>query len=125
MKHISILRLLTAAGSVLSTLALLDLGGVAPLFGVEAARVLLAAGPASLALKEVVVVIGDLLDDGTPNKSFRIGLLLLLLALPLLLLLPSCSTPPQVTGTLATKDGQVTVTPEGRIVVVVEPRTAK
>ncbi len=41
------------------------------------------------------------------------------------LLLSACTTPPPVTGTFATKAGQITVHPDGRFEIVVEPRSAK
>ena len=41
------------------------------------------------------------------------------------LLLPACTTLPPVNGTVANKDGRITLTPEGRIEIVIEPRTSK
>ena len=41
------------------------------------------------------------------------------------LLLPACTTLPPVNGTVANKDGRITLTPEGRIEIVIEPRTGK
>ena len=123
MKNVTILRFLTAVGSMFSTVAALDLAGVANVFEPSTAKYLLAAGPAALAVKELVVVLGDWFDDGKPNKSFKIGVLALaLLSLPFL---ASCSAQPPVTGTFTTKDGQVIVHPSGRFEIIVEPRTAK
>ncbi|MCF7676475.1 MAG: hypothetical protein K9N23_21510 [Akkermansiaceae bacterium] len=45
--------------------------------------------------------------------------------LALLALLTSCTTPPQVSGTFTSKDGQITVHPDGRFELVVEPRSSK
>jgi hypothetical protein len=75
MNNVTILRLLTAVASGLSTLAALDLASIAQIFDPTTAKYLLAAGPASLAMKELVVVLGDLFDDGKPNQSFKIGIL--------------------------------------------------
>ena len=41
------------------------------------------------------------------------------------LLLPACTTPPPVSGTFATKAGQIKVYPDGRFEIVVEPRSGK
>jgi hypothetical protein len=124
MKNVTILRFLTAVGSALSTLAALDLAGLAPIFDPGVAAYLLAAGPAALALKEIVVVLGDWFDDGKPNRSFRVALLaaaLVILSLPLLV---SCTTPP-VDGSVGNQDGRFTLHPDGRVEIIIEPRTSK
>jgi starvation-inducible outer membrane lipoprotein len=41
------------------------------------------------------------------------------------LLMSACTTPPPVTGTFATKAGQIKVHPDGRFEIIIEPRTAK
>ena len=41
------------------------------------------------------------------------------------LFIPACSTPPPITGTFATKAGQIKVYPDGRFEIVVEPRSGK
>jgi hypothetical protein len=125
MKNVTFLRFLTAVGSMFSTVAALDLAGVANVFDPSTAKYLLAAGPAALAVKELVVVLGDWFDDGKPNKSFKVGVLCFALALLSLPFLASCSAQPPVTGTFTTKDGQVIVHPSGRFEIIVEPRTAK
>ena len=125
MKTVTILRFLTFIGSGLSTLAALDLTGVASLLEPGMAKYLLAAGPAALAVKELVVVLGDLFDDGKPNKSFKIGLFCFAMAALTLPFLSSCTTPPAVTGEFISKDGRLTVHPDGRFEIVVEPRTSK
>jgi hypothetical protein len=125
MKNVTILRFLTAIGSALSTVAALDLAGVANVFEPSTAKYLLAAGPAALAAKEFIVVLGDWFDDGKPNKSFKVGVLCFALALLSLPFLTSCATPPPVTGTFANKDGRITVHPDGRFEITVEPRTSK
>ncbi|MBN8457291.1 MAG: hypothetical protein J0M04_05565 [Verrucomicrobia bacterium] len=125
MKNITILRFLTAVGSMFSTVAALDLAGVANVFEPSTAKYLLAAGPAALAVKELVVVLGDWFDDGKPNKSFKVGVLCFALALLSLPFLTSCATPPPVTGTFANKDGRIMVHPDGRFEITVEPRTSK
>ena len=125
MKNITILRFLTAVGSMFSTVAALDLAGVANVFEPSTAKYLLAAGPAALAVKELVVVLGDWFDDGKPNKSFKVGVLCFALALLSLPFLASCSAPPPVIGTFATKDGQIIIHPDGRFEITVEPNTSK
>ena len=125
MKTVTILRFLTFLGSGLSTLAALDLTGVANLLEPEMAKYLLAAGPAALAVKELVVVLGDLFDDGKPNKSFKIGVFCIAMAVLTLPFLASCATPPAFTGEFAGKDGRFKVHPDGRVELIVEPRTSK
>jgi hypothetical protein len=119
MKKVTLLRLLTAVGSALTTLAALDLAGFAKFFEPGVAVYLLAAGPAALALKEIVVVLGDWFDDGQPNQSFKVGLFAAALVLLSLPLLASCATPPPVHG------GRFTVDPDGRVQIILEPRTSK
>jgi hypothetical protein len=125
MKTVTILRFLTFVGSGLSTLAALDLTGVASLLDPGMAKYLLAAGPAALAVKELVVVLGDLFDDGKPNKSFKIGLFCFAMAVLTVPFLASCATPPSITGEFISKDGRLTVHPDGRFEIVVEPRSGK
>jgi hypothetical protein len=125
MKTVTILRFLTFLGSGLSAMAALDLTGVASLLEPGMAKYLLAAGPAALALKEIVVVIGDLFDDGKPNKSFKLGLFCFAMAVLTLPFLASCATPPVVTGEFIGKDGRIRVNPDGRVEIIVEPRAAK
>ena len=96
MKTVTFLRFLTFIGSGLTTLAALDLTGIANLLDAGKAEYLLLAGPAALALKELVVVLGDLFDDGKPNKSFKIGLFCFAMALQTFPLLSSCTTLPMV-----------------------------
>ena len=124
MKNVTFLRFLTAVGSMFSTVAALDLAGVANVFDPSTAKYLLAAGPAALAVKELVVVLGDWFDDGKPNKSFKVGVLCFALALLSLPFLASCSAPPPVTGTFANKDGQIRIHPDGRFEIIVEPRSS-
>lgn len=122
---VPILRFLTAFGSILSTLAALDLAGFARFFDPGTAAYLLAAGPAALALKEIVVALGDWFDDGKPNKSFKVGLLAGALVLPIIPLLASCSTTPPLAGSLENHKGRFTIHPDGRVEIIVEPQTSK
>ena len=124
MKKVTILRFLTAVGAALTTLASLDLTGIAEIFDDQVALYLLATGPAALSLKEVVVSVGDWLDDGKPNKSFKIGLLCLAAAALSWPFLASCA-PQQVSGGVVTEDGRFTLRPDGRIEIIIEPRTSK
>jgi hypothetical protein len=41
------------------------------------------------------------------------------------LLLASCTNPPVIQGEFISKDGRLRVHPDGRIEIVVEPRTSK
>jgi hypothetical protein len=66
----NILRLLTAVGSAAGAISALDLGGFINLFPPETGAIILAVAGATLAVKEVVVVVGDHLDDGVRNDSF-------------------------------------------------------
>lgn len=47
--------------------------------------------------------------------------LLPILAISMLLAAASCTTIPPVTGTIVTKDGQLTIEPGGRITITIEP----
>ena len=125
MKTVTILRFLTFLGSGLTALAAADLSGIANLLDQEKAQYLLIAGPAALALKELVVVLGDLFDDGKPNKSFKLGVFCFAMAILTLPFLTSCATPPAMTGEFISKDGLIRVNPDGRVEIVVEPHTAK
>jgi hypothetical protein len=48
-----------------------------------------------------------------------------LVALVAAALLSACTTPPPVHGEFIGRDGRIRLEPDGRIVVIVEPRTAK
>ena len=125
MKTVTILRFLTFIGSGLTTIAALDLTGIANLLDQGRAQYLLLAGPAALSLKELVVVLGDLFDDGKPNKSFKLGVFCFAMAVLTLPFLTSCATPPPITGEFTSKDGTIKVHPDGRFEIIVEPRSSK
>ena len=124
MKTVTILRFLTFLGSALTTIAALDLTGIANLLDEEKAQYLLITGPAALALKELVVVLGDLFDDGKPNKSFKVGLWCVAMACICVHILSSCSALP-ASAEVITKDGSLIMQPDGRVIITVEPRNAK
>lgn len=124
MKTVTILRFLTFLGSALTTIAALDLTGIANLLDEEKAQYLLITGPAALALKELVVVLGDLFDDGKPNKSFKVGLWCAAMACICVPILSSCSTVP-TSAEVITKDGTLIMQPDGRVIITVEPLNAK
>lgn len=124
MKTVTILRFLTFLGSALTTIAALDLTGIANLLDEEKAQYLLITGPAALALKELVVVLGDLFDDGKPNKSFKVGLWCAAMACICVPILSSCSALP-ASAEVITKDGALIMQPDGRVIITVEPRNAK
>ena len=125
MKTVTTLRFLTFLGSGMSTLAALDLAGIAQLFDPTMAKYLLAAGPAALAVKELVVVLGDLFDDGKPNQSFKVGLFCLAMGVLTVPFLTSCATPPAVTGEFISNDARIRIHPDGRFEIVVDPHTSK
>jgi hypothetical protein len=124
MKTVTILRFLTFLGSALTTIAALDLTGIANLLDEEKAQYLLITGPAALALKELVVVLGDLFDDGKPNKSFKVGLWCAAMACICVPILSSCSALP-ASAEVITKDGELIMQPDGRVIITVEPRNTK
>ena len=43
----------------------------------------------------------------------------------LVLFVSACTTQPPVSGTFANKDGRITVHPDGRFEIIVEPRSSK
>jgi hypothetical protein len=124
MKTVTILRFLTFLGSALTTIAALDLTGIANLLDEEKAQYLLITGPAALALKELVVVLGDLFDDGKPNKSFKVGLWCAAMACICVPIISSCSALP-ASAEVITKDGALIMQPDGRVIITVEPRNTK
>ena len=124
MKTLTILRFLTFLGSALTTIAALDLTGIANLLDEEKAQYLLITGPAALALKELVVVLGDLFDDGKPNKSFKVGLWCAAMACICVPIISSCSALP-ASAEVITKDGAIIMRPDGRVIITVEPRNTK
>lgn len=68
----SILRVLTAVAGVATAVAGLDLLSVINILPDNVAKVVTALTiPVALAVKEVAVVIGDYVDDGERNNSFR------------------------------------------------------
>jgi starvation-inducible outer membrane lipoprotein len=48
-----------------------------------------------------------------------------LIATALALLVSACTTPPPIQGEFISKDGRIRMHPDGRIEIVVEPRTSK
>ena len=47
------------------------------------------------------------------------------LIVALVLLLPACTTPPPVCGSVESKFGGITLLPDGRIEITVNPKSAK
>ena len=43
----------------------------------------------------------------------------------LVLFASACTTPPPISGTFKTTDGQIRVHPDGRFEIIVEPRSSK
>jgi hypothetical protein len=66
----NILRTLTAIGAAASAVATLNLGGFISIMPPDVAVFILGGSAAALAVKEISVVIGDLVDDGKRNNSF-------------------------------------------------------
>ena len=50
---------------------------------------------------------------------------LISIAAALSLMLPSCTHPPAITGEFISKGGALKVHPDGRVEIIVEPRTSK
>ena len=50
---------------------------------------------------------------------------ILFLAAAFAILLSACSTPPPVSGSIASKVGAIKLLPDGRVEIVIEPRTGK
>lgn len=66
-----ILRIITAILAVCSAVAAADLGGLTSILPPQWAPYVLGASALALALKEIGVVVGDIIDDGTRNGSFK------------------------------------------------------
>jgi hypothetical protein len=66
----NILRTLTAIGAAASAVATLNLGGFISIMPPDVAVFILGGSAAALAVKEISVVVGDLVDDGKRNNSF-------------------------------------------------------
>jgi hypothetical protein len=85
-----LLRLLSVVGLVLAALASLDLTGYTALLPPAYAGKALAAGLIIAALRDLILAIGDVADDGKRNHSWQP--LVVWMVVPLFLLaLPSCS----------------------------------
>lgn len=66
-----LLRLLSVIGLILAALASLDLTGITAVLPPEYAGKALAAGLLIAALRDAVLMFGDLADDGKRNNSWR------------------------------------------------------
>lgn len=66
----NILRIVTALAALLGAASALDINGIAGALPPEYARWFTIAALASLGVKELAVVIGDLLDNGKRDNSF-------------------------------------------------------
>ena len=49
----------------------------------------------------------------------------LLVLTTLFLLVPACTTPPPVSGSISNKMGTLKLLPDGRVEIVIEPRSGK
>ena len=65
------LRILTAVGAAASAVATLNLGGFISIMPADLSVSILGGSAAALAVKEIAVVLGDYLDDGQRNNSFK------------------------------------------------------
>lgn len=100
-----LLRLLSVLGLILAALASLDLTGITAVLPPEYAGKALAAGLLIAALRDTVLMFGDLADDGKRNNSWHP--VVAWLAVPVFLMaLPSCVTQ---TKTTTAPVGTVTV----------------
>jgi len=76
-----ILTWLTAIAGIATILGGLDLTEILPLLPDHIAAMLTLALPVVITVGKIAVAIGDLLDDGLRNNSFKVGLMLLLAVL--------------------------------------------
>jgi hypothetical protein len=67
----NLLRVLTAVGAAASAVATLNLGGFISIMPPDLSVYILGGSAAALAVKEIAVVIGDFVDDGKRNSSFK------------------------------------------------------
>jgi hypothetical protein len=67
----NLLRVLTAVGAAASAVATLNLGGFITVMPPDVAVYILGGSAAALAVKELAVVLGDFIDDGKRNDSFK------------------------------------------------------
>lgn len=67
----NILRLLTAGASMATAAAVVDLTSVAQVLPDNVSKFIILVGPLCLGIKEVAVVIGDYLDNGKRDDSFK------------------------------------------------------
>ena len=67
----NVLRVITAIGAGSSAVAALNLGGLMTLFPPHISVYIIGASAGALALKEISIVIGDYIDDGNRNDSFK------------------------------------------------------
>ncbi len=81
---------LLALAGLCTVIGGLDLTQILPLLPDHVAAWLAMALPVVITAEKLIVAIGDLLDDGKRNDSFRVGALALLLIPALLFALPSC-----------------------------------
>jgi hypothetical protein len=76
--RVQVLRVIAAAGMILAALAAADLTGVANILPDPYAGWVLAGGLMASGLKQVLLIIGDLMDNGKQDGSFKIPVILLL-----------------------------------------------
>lgn len=67
----NVLRVLTAIGAASSAVAALNLGGFITLLPPHVSVYIMGGSAAVLALKEISIVVGDYIDDGNRNDSFK------------------------------------------------------
>jgi hypothetical protein len=101
-----LLRILSFIGLIIAALGAIDLNGLVSILPADTAGYVLAAGLILSAVKEIVLVVGDVADDGQRNGSFKLPLIVLFCSL-LCLALPGCVTS---RTTITSPDGTVTVT---------------
>ena len=107
---LKLLRLLSGLALLAGGLAGLDLTGLTSIFP-EAFRATILSGALILAgSKDTLIALGDQLDDGVRNNSFKL--------LPCLLIGLSIATAASLTGCVTTtaKDGTVTRTPDAEVI---------
>lgn len=120
--RIQLVRILQLVGIIGGFLGGADFLQIMPLFPPDFAAWLLVAGPTfAAASKPLILFLGDWLDDGVKNDSFKIPLALFLVAIVTLtasLGLVGCSG---LTFTLSTPYGDASGSPDGSGTVTLRP----
>lgn len=108
---IQALRFLAMLGLALSAIAAADISGIISILPEDAAGWAMTIGLFAASAKQGVMWLGDVIDNGKTDGSFKLQALALLLAAGCLLSLPSCGSQGEITlplpggGTVTGKPG--------------------